>query len=201
MLYIVLILVLAALGLVVTALVTANSLWAWISIGLSVLAGALLVFDWWRRRSAAGTKPGSSEATEADGEGGGEPTASETGRAEPAAESAVASGQNSATDPSATTTGTARAPRAGAVEERDGDPAEEETDAADLLVVSELDAEVLVVDEHPRYHLSGCDWLEARATIPIAVKEARELGFTPCALCGPDATLASRRRGKRTFRK
>ncbi|EHR51902.1 hypothetical protein SacmaDRAFT_3689 [Saccharomonospora marina XMU15] len=201
MLYIVLILVLAALGLVVAALVTANSLWAWISIGLSVLAGALLVVDWWRRRSAAVTESGSSEAAEADGEGDGEPTSTEEGKPEPAAESAVGSEGASAAEPTATTTGTARAPRTGTVEERDGEPAEEETDAADLLVVSEMDAEVLVVDEHPRYHLSGCDWLQARATIPLAVKEARELGFTPCARCGPDATLASRRRGKRTFRK
>src|SRR5699024_4837318 len=68
-------------------------------------------------------------------------------------------------------------------EELPGEP----TDAADLLVVSELDVEVQVVDERPRYHLGECTWVEAHDTIPVPVREARELGFTPCAWCGPDA--------------
>jgi hypothetical protein len=78
-----------------------------------------------------------------------------------------------------------------------GEPGEELTDATDLLVVSELDAEVRVVDEHPRYHLVSCSWLVQRATIPIAVSEARQLGFTPCARCGPDARLAGQHRAAR----
>lgn len=79
-----------------------------------------------------------------------------------------------------------------------GEPAEEDTDAADLLVVCELDDQVLVIDEHPRYHLDGCSWLATRpATRPtqsLPVSEARDLGFTPCARCGPDAELARRHR-------
>ncbi|MEU6647476.1 hypothetical protein ABZ863_33820 [Saccharomonospora sp. NPDC046836] len=173
MLYFVLILVLAALGLVVTALITANSLWAWISIGLSALAGLLLVIDWLRRRSAAGARSTSRETTDGDeqDEDGQEP------------------------EPEPATEGKATGKPASA------EPTEEQTDAADLLVVSGLAEEVLVVDEFPRYHLSGCDWLDGKDTIPLAVKEARDLGFTPCALCGPDARLVAEHREKRKSRK
>ncbi|MEY8042300.1 hypothetical protein [Saccharopolyspora cebuensis] len=59
------------------------------------------------------------------------------------------------------------------------------------------DAEVLVVDEHPRYHLTGCDWIAGQETIPLPLAEARELGFTPCGVCAPDSTLAARPAGNR----
>ncbi len=75
------------------------------------------------------------------------------------------------------------------------EPAEEDTDAADLLAVSELDTEVRVVDERPRYHLAGCRWLAGRPTLTLPVREARELGFTPCAVCSPDRALAAAHRG------
>jgi hypothetical protein len=45
-LYLVLGLVLAAFGLLITALTTANTLFAWLSVAVSVLAAGLLVFDW-----------------------------------------------------------------------------------------------------------------------------------------------------------
>ncbi|MTD59080.1 hypothetical protein [Amycolatopsis pithecellobii] len=133
MLFFVLILVLAALGLLVTALITASSLWAWVSIALSVAAGLLLVVDFLRRR----------------------------------------------------------AKRAEVVEEPDetGEPAVEATSEEDAEAVAKLDAEVVVVDEHPRYHLTDCGWLGERDTIPITIKDARDLGFTPCARCSPDAKL------------
>ncbi|GLZ29748.1 hypothetical protein Lesp02_19380 [Lentzea sp. NBRC 105346] len=51
MLYVVLLLVLAALGLLVPALTTSNSLWAWSSVGASAAAAVVLFVDWWRRRS------------------------------------------------------------------------------------------------------------------------------------------------------
>lgn len=137
MLYIVLILVLGALGLLITALVTAASLWAWVSIGLSALAGVLLVVDVLRRRSRRGAAP--------------------------------------------------RGPRSAAPEPP---PDEEESAPADVNIVSGLDAEVVVVDEFPRYHLDDCSWLGERDTIQLPVREARKLGFTPCALCAPDANLA-----------
>lgn len=74
------------------------------------------------------------------------------------------------------------------------DPEEEDTDASDVLVVSDLPDDVYVVDEYPRYHLAECEWLIARESEPIPVSEAREIGFTPCAYCGPDAILAERHR-------
>jgi hypothetical protein len=137
-LYIVLVLVLGALGLLITALVTAASLWAWVSIGLSVLAGVVLVVDVIRRRSRRG-------APAAHG--------TRSGEAEPP-------------------------------------PDEEESAPADVEVVSGLDIEVVVVDEYPRYHLDDCSWLGERDTIRLPVREARKLGFTPCAQCAPDAHLA-----------
>ena len=55
MLYIVLALVLGAFGLLIAALTTANTLFAWVSVVVSVVAAALLVSDWvkGRRRSRA----------------------------------------------------------------------------------------------------------------------------------------------------
>jgi hypothetical protein len=202
-LYIVLILVLAALVGVVTALITANSLWAWISIGLSVLAGIVLFVDWMRRRSASDTAEPSEPAEE--------PSATVDGDED---DSADREGADKADDPAATSLDSVgETPTPASEHEGDADdeagsadlrtrdeapPGEEETDAADLLIVSELDVEVVVVDEYPRYHLADCSWLVDRDTIPIEVAEARELGFTPCARCGPDEQLAAahRRKGK-----
>ena len=193
MLYFVLILVLAALGLLVTALITANSLWAWISIGLSVLAGVILVADFLRRRPKK--RSAGEDETEPTEDAPETPEDSETEAVEPVEETeTIEKPQQTEVLPAAGNLDDTTAEESGAVEE---DPAEEETDAADLLVVSELDVQVLVVDEHPRYHLTGCRWLADRETIPIAVSEARELGFTPCARCGPDAKLAAEHRAER----
>lgn len=220
MLYIVLLLVLAALGLLVAALVTANSLWAWISIGLSVAAGVALLIDWLRGRSRpkrGDDSPGDADADQAvaDGDepgqrGEGDESARESaedesaGGARPASDTALlpASGELSDGPAAGATTGDGPGeaeddgPTGGTAAAGD-EPAEEATDAADLLIVSELPDQVLVVDEYPRYHLGGCTWLDHRATITIAVSEARELGFTPCARCGPDSELAIQYRAKR----
>ena len=80
----------------------------------------------------------------------------------------------------------------------DTEPGEEDTDAADLLVVCELIDEVLVVDEHPRYHLARCRWPDHTRAERLAVCEARELGFTPCDRCRPDTTLARKHRAVRS---
>lgn len=62
--------------------------------------------------------------------------------------------------------------------------------------VAMLDTDVLVVDGRPRYHVANCVHLLGRASEPIPVGEALELGFTPCGLCEPDhALLADARRG------
>jgi uncharacterized protein (DUF58 family) len=71
------------------------------------------------------------------------------------------------------------------------EPAEEDTDAADVLIVTDLDVEVRVLDERPRYHLADCRWVGDRATLGLPIKEARELGFNPCAVCTPDAVIAA----------
>ncbi|QYN20978.1 hypothetical protein [Amycolatopsis sp. DSM 110486] len=257
MLYIVLVLVLAALALLVTALITASSLWAWVSIGLSVLAGLILLVDWLRRRNRP--EPGEAKAAVEDA-GVGEKAAkvenfdaeqtallpsrgelgnpadvpepeiepapeaeSETAPApQPAGaaadsdatadtsaakETATAESATAATTETATavtaataataTAGTAETATASATEKapvRETPPAEENTSAEDLAVVKELEDLVVVVDEYPRYHLVDCPWLSGRDTIPIGVGEARQLGFTPCARCGPDAVLAAAHR-------
>jgi hypothetical protein len=77
------------------------------------------------------------------------------------------------------------------------DPGVEEVEVTDLLLVVDLTDEVLVVDEHPRYHLAGCAWLAGRETIPLPLDEARSDGFTPCAVCSPDRNLAQRARAAR----
>jgi hypothetical protein len=82
-----------------------------------------------------------------------------------------------------------------------GDPPEEDVEVTDLLMVVDLTDEVLVVDEHPRYHLAGCPWLAGRETIPLPVAEARTDGFTPCGRCGPDRSLSDAERARRAARR
>ncbi|MET8851912.1 hypothetical protein [Amycolatopsis sp. NPDC004625] len=192
MLYIVLVLVLAALGLLVTALITASSLWAWVSIGLSVLAGLILVADWLRRRRrpAAATEPPAAPPAE---------VAPEPEPAEPASEEQTtlipAAGDLADTPEPAEPPAEAPADASAETETKaDSDPGVEETPAADVAVLADLEDEVVVVDEHPRYHLRTCAWLGTRDLIPIGVGEARQLGFTPCATCTPDATLVAAHR-------
>lgn len=200
MLYIVLLLVLVALGLLVAALTTANTLWAWLSIAISLAGAAILVMDWLgnrRRRAAAEDAP--VEAVPATAS----VAASAPAEAPAGSSAAPASAGSSASAVSSAVSTPAPAEPPGAAERPPGDsptevvedePGEEPTDASDLLVVSELSAEVRVVDEHPRYHLPSCGWLVGRPTIPVPVSEARQLGFTPCARCAPDSTLAARHR-------
>lgn len=193
MLYIVLVLVLAALGLLVTALITASSLWAWVSIGLSVLAGLLLVADWLRRRrrSATPAAPATPEAPVA--EAGPEPEPAEPADEE---QTILIPAAGDLGDPAGTPEPAEEPADASAETETtaDPEPGVEETPEADLAVLADLDDEVVVVDEHPRYHLRTCAWLGPRDLIPIGVGEARQLGFTPCATCTPDATVVAAHR-------
>ncbi|MGZ4555623.1 MAG: hypothetical protein ACXVXZ_07730 [Mycobacteriaceae bacterium] len=85
-------------------------------------------------------------------------------------------------------------PRASRLEDRE--PDEEDVDSADALVVGGLSTEVLVVDEHPRFHLPTCTWLADRSTLGLPVAEAVELGFTGCARCAPSTTLAGQSRAR-----
>jgi hypothetical protein len=151
MLFLVLALVVVAFGLLVTALATSAMVWAWLSVGASVVAAVVLVVDWRRRRRRSAAMPPPVVPPVAD-------------------------------------------PAVGAELDTDAEPAEEDTDAADLLAVTELDTEVRVVDERPRYHLATCRWLADRPTLILPVREARELGFTPCSVCSPDRSLAAAHR-------
>lgn len=216
MLYIVLVLVLAALGLLVSALITASSLWAWVSIGLSVLAGVILVVDWLRRRrrsvapasAAAAEPPEVSAPVEPDAEPSlfAEPEKQDEEEQTVLIPAAGELGDPADTPepdveekPAEETPAAAVAPAAPVAadepaEAEEVDPGEEPTSAADIALLADLEDEVVVVDEHPRYHLRVCSWVGARDTIPIGIGEARQLGFTPCARCGPDETLVAAHR-------
>lgn len=163
MLGLVLALVVAAFGLLVTALATSTMVWAWLSVAASVVAAITLAVDWRQRRRRSAAAPAVPE-----------PIAFRPEAAE--------RNDKPADDPAAE-------PPDGL--DLDAEPPEEDTDAADVLTVSELEAEVRVVDERPRYHLATCRWLNDRATLPLPVREARELGFTPCSICTPDRALAA----------
>jgi hypothetical protein len=221
-LYIVLALVLAAFGLLIAALTTAETLWAWGSVVVSVVAAALLVMDWIKgRRAKSADEPARPKAVAVGGtrHRRDEPLHDDV----PADEFPPEPASNLDFEPPVrvdlptdigpidrppvdmavdTGAGPADTVVTESVAEVDPDvdlaaePGEEPTDASDLLVVAGLSAEVRVVDEHPRYHLATCVWLANRPTIPLPVSEARQLGFTPCARCGPDAMLAARHRAR-----
>ncbi|TDP97211.1 hypothetical protein [Labedaea rhizosphaerae] len=190
MLYLVLGLVLAAFGLLIAGLTTANTLWAWLSVVLSIAAAGVLVYDWLRNRREAEDTTAAEPA---------QPDHLEADRSEPATPVTTAGSEPTPPTPPAVPPPVDDDPApptelVDAVVDPDDEPPEEATDATDLLVVSGLFAEVRVIDERPRYHLAKCTWVGARPTLGLPVSEARQLGFTPCALCGPDAVLARRHR-------
>jgi len=204
-LYLVLLLVLAAFGLLIAALTTANTLWAWLSVVVSVVAAVLLVSDWLRgrRRFATRVRPPVASADpdhrlhlrdDPDERGGAENDPVHPNRGVDDVDEV---------DPQERTVALRHPPPQGdgAVPFDPGrEPDEEDTDAADLLVVSGLEVEVRVLDERPRYHLSRCAWLAARPSIPLPLSEARQLGFTPCGVCTPDAVVSARHRAGRGAR-
>jgi hypothetical protein len=69
------------------------------------------------------------------------------------------------------------------------EPDAESVSLDDAARVAALSREVLVIDGRPRYHLAHCVHLMGRDSEPLPIGEAIELGFTPCALCEPDANL------------
>lgn len=178
---VVLLLALAAGGALVGSVIANHPEWAWLSVLLCVVGAALLVVDRVRRRRDASSSTGEPSTTgdeqpRQDGDAD-SPEASDRPEAE-----TVSSGEPVAERTASMSGGPG------------ADPGEEDTDAADSIVVSELADEVVVLDERPRYHLATCEWLGGRSTIPLPVNEARELGFTACARCSPNATLAARQR-------
>jgi hypothetical protein len=205
-------LVLLGLGLFIAGVLTGATVLYWACVAACVLAAVVLVAV--RRKpaatpaaaptaapssasssaagSAAGTDPegDTGTATPADTEAGSTETEADAREAPPVTATARREG--------GTTRTTAAAPASGAaVVASEADPEVEEVEVTDLLLVVDLTDEVLVVDEHPRYHVADCSWLAGRETIPLPVDEARTDGFTPCAVCSPDRTLAERARAKK----
>jgi len=170
-------LVLVGAGLFVAGLLTGVSVLYWACVAACVVAAVLLI-------AARRTMPPAASAPAAERpEATGKTTAA---AAEPAAPAEPAAGATAATVTSAP-------PEPDDLD----DPPAEEVEVTDLLLIVDLKDEVLVVDEHPRYHVAGCSWLGSRTTIPLPADEARTDGFTPCGVCRPDATLADRERARK----
>lgn len=74
------------------------------------------------------------------------------------------------------------------------EPVAQQVSAADAAQVARMNNEVLVIDGRPRYHLANCVHLLGRESEPLPVREAVELGFTPCGLCEPDTALLAEAR-------
>jgi hypothetical protein len=206
-----LVLVLASLGLLVVGLAGASQMLVWASIGVSVAAGTCLAVAALQRRARTAGHPELTEPLDA-------PTAGESasGRAgvlpEPAAEPATTPPDTAAPVVDELGAPVAEAPPAGAGAPADqpplgeaerpaegyrdppGEPPREDVSAPDALRVVGPGVVVHVVDGRPRYHLADCPHLTDREAVPLPLAEARDAGFTPCALCRPDSTLASRAR-------
>jgi hypothetical protein len=172
--------VLVGVGLFVAAVLTGVDALYWACVAVCVAAAVLLFLA--RRRLSALTP---ADAAAADG-------------------TASTAGSSSATAPRdpATPAGAseAMAPDGREAAEKLPDPGVEDVEVTDLLLVVDLEDEVLVLDEHPRYHLAGCVHLRGRTPIPLPQDEARTDGFTPCAVCEPDHTLAEQVRARKAAR-
>ncbi len=183
--------VVVGFAFLVVSLVTQNSTWAWGTIVACVLAAGILVIDARRRRATASPprlEPASGTVTLA------KPVdAAAPGSAQPAAAVAQAPPELAAAVPTAEPAAAVPTADDAAVPTADDtvEPGEEDVDAADSIVVAGLAQDVLVVDEHPRFHLATCTWLNGKSTMSLPAQEAVELGFTPCSRCAPSRTLAS----------
>jgi hypothetical protein len=181
-------LLLTAVGLLVAGLVEDSVPLQWSSFAASALAAATLAVAELRRRRTGGPAASAAGLTE--------PPARTAGRGalvtSPPEAAPVEPGA-AAVDP----TGPATGGHAAAPPPAAGEPPVEEVEVTDLLLVLDLTDEVLVVDEHPRYHLPGCPHTAGVATIGMPLVEARTDGFTPCGTCTPDRTLAGRERARR----
>ena len=192
------VLLLVAVGLLVAALGTGQLALAWGSVALSAVVAARILARWRRRRDAPEVEPvvllddepvdvrhvdrlvgPAQDAALIDAVRGDQPV-------EPAQDATPVGASAAATDHVAED--------AELADDETAELGEEDTDAADLLVVYELNDQVLVVDEHPRYHLTRCPWPDQARAERLPVREARELGFTPCDRCRPDTALARRHR-------
>jgi hypothetical protein len=207
-------LVLVGLGLFLAGVLTGTTAFYWACVAVCIPVFVLLVAA--RRRitraetalaaaGAAGTStrtaPPSTPAPVAPAAP--DQPASSTGAGAPAPGAETAAVDRQAADPVADPppTGAHAAPRTPSsvslTPQTLADPPVEDVEVTDLLLIVDLKDEVLVVDEHPRYHLPGCRFLTGRTGIPLPMDEARVDGFTPCAVCAPDRHLADRERARK----
>lgn len=233
MLVVVLLLVVAAGGVLGFAMNSDTPESAWISVLLTGIGGFLLLVESRRRRAERSAEarveastPGSLSdtantnvlaasvrQTDSTGSGTGVAPASYRDSAERGSEATGVPPRNSprssvadqpdlgfgagVSDHEADEFGSGSSNSGGAAIGVDEDPVAENSWVG-VRTEDELAAEVVVVDERPRYHLEDCGWLAVRIavpTIPISVGEAGELGFSPCAHCEPTTRLAERYRG------
>lgn len=180
-----LLLVLAAGGVLAGAVATDQPQWAWLSVLLCAVCAVLLAWQRFRSRRDASSPTRGTTAAEPAGEGGAPAVRESTARSGPAERRPEGPAERTAP--------------LGTRPIWDEEPGDEGTDAAVLLQGDELDVRVLVVDERPRYHLDSCAWLGARPTVPLPLRQARGLGFTPCALCAPNAVLTAKARVARRW--
>ena len=188
------VLVLLGLGLFVAGILTGLTVLYWACVAACVVAAVLLVVV----RRQTGTTPAAAAEPAAEPRAADGNAAGTAAPADSEAEGAAPVPATSGREPEET--GSATGPAAGtaaAAPEDLPDPGVEEVEVTDLLLVVDLKDEVLVVDEHPRYHVADCTWLAGRETIPLPLDEARTDGFTPCAVCSPDRNLAERARAKK----
>ncbi|CCG03140.1 lipase chaperone [Blastococcus saxobsidens] len=175
-------LVLLGLGLFVAGLLTGVTAWYWACVAVCAAAAVLIVLA---RRSMSRAPV----RTAAGAAGASGPVAAAP------AETVTAATPAGTTESGASAAG---APVPAVRHDEPDDPPVEEVEVTDLLLIVDLTDEVLVVDEHPRYHVADCRWLQGRSTIPLPLDEARTDGFTPCGVCRPDRTLAARARARRS---
>jgi hypothetical protein len=211
-------LLLVALGLLAGGLAQGSAALQWGCFAASALAALTLAVGELRRRKALAGEEGAAQGAtrRSESASAAAPTAPPTAPPPPGAPAVppapiavpetVAEPTGQPAEPStgahAGQRGAASSPPTGAhaaapVPGPDGEPPVEEVEVTDLLLVLDLTDEVLVVDEHPRYHLAGCPLLVGVATIPLPMVEARTDGFTPCGACAPDRHLAGRERARR----
>lgn len=206
-----LLLILIAVTLLVLGLANGSSVLLISSIAASLLAAVALVAG--ARQAAAaraddelGSRAGDEGEDPAHrwigaGTGGSSRRAASTGRAEPVEVTVPA--QHA---PGVPRTGPARRhrptrspeppagdrgseARSAAGESLADEPAPQYLPAADAARIARMLTEVLVIDGRPRYHLPGCRHLHGRVSEPLPVREAVELGFTPCGRCRPGVAL------------
>lgn len=183
-------LVLLGLGLFVGGVLTGTTAFYWGCVGACAVAAVLLFLA--RRRAPAPSEEAGAAKAETEVTSGKAPASTRAAADEPVEATARRRPEEPAPEHVAE--------RGATPEPEQGEPGIEEVEVTDLLLVVDLTDDVLVVDEHPRYHLEGCRHLAGREAIPIPLDEARADGFTPCAACAPDRHLAERARNRRAPR-